>query len=145
MLTKSWRQTCVGIGCCGMLAVSAHPSSAADVSPAGVCMREGAKMAGTTPVKLDRLRPAPRKVRHVSPKFPADATGSGPWIGEFLLGTDGRVLAVWTTREVKLYSPSPTFNQSIIDAIRQWEFTPLILNGKPAAACTTVSIMINWS
>jgi hypothetical protein len=77
-----------------------------------VCLREGAKVAGTTPVKIDQRTPAPRKIRHVAPSFPADAIGSGPWAGEFLVGTDGKVLAVWTTREVKLYSPSPTFNQS---------------------------------
>ncbi len=137
--------TCVGFGYGGMIAVFALLFSAADVSPAGVCLREGPKLAGTTPVKIDQRTPLPRKVRHVSPKFPANATGSGPWTGEFLVGTDGKVLAVWTTREVRLYSPSPDFNQSIVDAIRQWEFSPLILKGKPAAACTTVTMMINWS
>jgi hypothetical protein len=145
VLTKSWRQTWAGIGCCGILAVSARPSSAADVSPVGVCLREGAKVAGTTPVKIDQRTPAPRKIRHVAPSFPADAIGSGPWAGEFLVGTDGKVLAVWTTLRSEAVFAIPDLQPIHVDAIRRWEFTPVILKGKPTAACTTVTIMINWS
>jgi len=64
-------------------------------------------------------------------------------MGEFLLDTQGKVLKVWTLREVGLSPPFPLFNEAIVDAIPQWQFEPLIVEGQSVPACTTVTVMTN--
>jgi hypothetical protein len=66
-------------------------------------------------------------------------------VGEFLLDTKGKVVKVWTIREALLSPPFQPFNQAIVDAIRQWQFEPLIVAGAPVPACTTVTVIIDWS
>jgi hypothetical protein len=116
---------------------------------AGVCLREGAKRAGSPPVQIDAKLKMPRKVRDVRPKYPDLPPGTvatmGPWTGEFLIGRDGKVAHVWTTREVKLTPPFPKFNQAIVDAIRQWQYDPLVIDSKPTPACATITVHIDFS
>jgi TonB family protein len=51
---------------------------------------------------------------------------------EALIGTDG------TVRDVRvLSSPHPDLDRAATDAVRQWEFTPTILN------CTPVDVRMN--
>jgi outer membrane biosynthesis protein TonB len=45
---------------------------------------------------------------------------------------------------VKFVAPFPAFNNAITDAMQQWEFEPLLVQGKPAAFCMTVTVNINW-
>jgi hypothetical protein len=71
--------------------------------------------------------------------------GSGIWIGEFLIDARGKVPEVWTIRDADLRPPFPAFSQAIVDAIRRWEFEPLMVKGQAAPACTTVTMTVNWS
>jgi outer membrane biosynthesis protein TonB len=66
-------------------------------------------------------------------------------MGEVLLDVRGKVAEVWTIHEADLSPPFPAFNQAIVDAIRRWEFEPLMVNERATSACTTVTVMINWS
>jgi outer membrane biosynthesis protein TonB len=65
------------------------------------------------------------------------------WIGEVLLSTDGKVARVWTVREVEFTPPFPAFNQAIVDALKKWEFTPVVVKGEAIPLCTTVTVNIN--
>jgi len=90
---------------------------------------------------------APKKIRDVRPNYPeapAGTVGSGIWIGEALINNSGKVVGVWPLREVEFTPPFPSFNSAITDAIRQWEFEPLLVQGKPAPVCMTVTVTINW-
>jgi hypothetical protein len=61
-----------------------------------------------------------------------------------LLDAKGRVSSVWATRKVKLTPSFPPFNQAIVDAIREWQFEPVVVNGRPMPACMTVTVTIDW-
>ena len=113
----------------------------------GVCDREAEKLVGQKAVRIGGSVRAPRKLRDVPPKYPEQppgTVGSGIWLGEALISNTGRVAHVWPIREVKFVPPFPAFNNAIADAMKQWEFEPLLVQGKPAAFCMTVTVNINW-
>jgi hypothetical protein len=121
---------------------------AADRASPGVCMQKGRKLAGALPALIGKSIRQPRKVRNVAPKhpeLPTGTVGSGSWMGEVLVNARGQVVEVWTIREADLKPAFPAFNHAIIEAIRGWEFAPLVVNGRPTPWCTTVAHTINWS
>ena len=90
---------------------------------------------------------APKKLRHVPPKYPElppGTVGSGVWLGEVLINNTGKVAHVWPIREVKFVPPNAAFNSAITNAMQQWEFEPLLIQGKSVAFCMTVTVNINW-
>ena len=114
----------------------------------GICEKDGRKLAGAAPVVVGKSGPAIRKVRNVAPNYPelpAGTLGSGPWAGEILIGIDGGVVRVWTTRAVRFTSPFPPFNRAIVDAIQQWKFEPYRVRGQATPVCLPVTISIDWS
>ena len=113
----------------------------------GVCEREAEKLVGQKAVRIGGSVRAPKKLRHVPPKYPeqpSGTVGSGVWLGEVLINNTGKVAHVWPIREVKFVPPFPAFNNALTDATRQWEFEPLLVQGKPTAFCMTVTVSINW-
>ena len=90
---------------------------------------------GPVPVGGD-VRP-PKKLVHVSPVYPAIALASrvsGVVILEATIGEDGRV------REVRVLRSYPLLDQGAIDAVRQWRYTPTLLNGRPVSVLMTVTV-----
>jgi TonB family protein len=81
---------------------------------------------------------APTKLVDVKPQYPAglaSARVGGVVTLEAVIGTDG------TTGEVRaLQSPDPDLAQAAIDAVRQWEFTPTILNCTPVEVHMSVTV-----
>lgn len=113
----------------------------------GVCQRQGVALVGKPPVTLPTNRRAPRKLRDASPRLPglpAGTFGRGIWIGEVLVGMNGKVARVWPIRELEFQPPFPEFNRAILDAIQRWEFDPPIIDSRPAPLCITVTVLINW-
>jgi outer membrane biosynthesis protein TonB len=126
---------------------SAVRESKGRVPYSGVCESES-RRRGIALVRIGNGLSMPKKVRHVQPNYPEwrrGTVGSGFWMGEFLVGTDGTVVQVWTVRAVKFTPPFPQFNQAIVNAIRQWQFEPLLLERRPVPFCATVTVQINWS
>jgi len=66
------------------------------------------------------------------------------WIGELLVGFDGKVAHVWTLRDVRFTPPFPAFNAAIVAAIQQWEFEPVVVESKPTPICITATMTIDW-
>ena len=135
----------------GMVADSnmtpASPQVAKGSVRTGVCDREAERLLDQKPVRIRGSVRAPKKIRDVRPKypqFPPGTTGSGMWMGEALVNNSGNVVRVWPIREVEFKPPFPSFNNAIRDAIRQWEFEPLIVQGKPVPVCMTVTVNIDW-
>ena len=125
---------------------SSHSSEKAAARP-GVCEREAEKLVGQTAVRIGRSVRAPKKLRDVPPKYPElppGTVGSGMWLGEVLINNAGKVAHVWPIREVRFVPPFHAFNDAITDAIRQWEFEPLVVQRKAMPVCMTVTVNINW-
>jgi len=51
-----------------------------------------------------------------------------------LIGADG------TVEQAKVMRSIPMLDQAAIDAVRQWEFTPTLLNGEPKKVIMTVTV-----
>jgi len=83
-----------------------------------------------------KIRP-PTKVKDVKPVYP-DAARSGRVQGmvivEATIGANGKVIDAKVLRSV------PMLDQAALDAVKQWEFTPTLLNGKPVPVVMTVTI-----
>jgi protein TonB len=58
----------------------------------------------------------------------------GVVILEAIIGADGRV------QEVRVLRSKPLLDQAAIDAVRQWLFTPTLLNGVPVPVIMTVTV-----
>ena len=89
------------------------------------------------PRRTGGLIQRPQKTRDVAPVYPAIArmTGvRGTVVLEAVIGENGRV------RNVRVLKSIPLLDQAAIDAVRQWQFTPTLLNGKPVEVVMTVTI-----
>ena len=80
----------------------------------------------------------PRKLRHVSPAYPPQLAASGAAatvVVKAVLGVDGRL-----GRFEPEAGPDQAFVSAVLDAVRQWEFTPVRLNGVPQECQVTVTV-----
>jgi protein TonB len=83
---------------------------------------------------------APQKIHHVAPDYPAIARSagvSGIVILEALIAEDGSI------REVKVTRSVPLLDAAAVAAVRQWRFTPTLLNGVPVQVIMTVTVAFN--
>jgi TonB family protein len=83
------------------------------------------------------LRP-PRKVKHVNPVYPAylqQAGVTGDVSLDARIGLDGRIAAVDVVR-----SPHPDLSAAALDAVRQWDFDPTLLNCAPIEVRMMVTV-----
>jgi protein TonB len=53
---------------------------------------------------------------------------------EAIIGPDGRV------QEAKVLRSIPLLDAAALDAVRQWQFTPTLLNGVPVPVIMTVTV-----
>jgi hypothetical protein len=114
---------------------------------AGVCQREALKLLGRNPVRVQGKIRAPKKIRHIQPSYPEwphATVGTGNWIGEALIDEHGKVRQVWVLREPKLTPPFAAFAEAVVEAVRQWEFEPLNVEGVPTPLCMTVVTTFHW-
>jgi TonB family protein len=98
-----------------------------------------APAAAGRPVRVGGNIKAPAKTRHVSPVYPEalQAAGlEGTVKLDVLIDVSGKVASVRVMNSIV----HPAFAQSAAAAVRQWEFTPTLLNGAPVEVAMTVSI-----
>ncbi len=82
---------------------------------------------------------APRKLNHVAPVYPPamrDAALEGVVPLEALIGKDGTVTSV----QVLSAQVHPEFAQAAEAAVRQWQFSPTLLNGAPVDVRMKLSV-----
>jgi protein TonB len=82
---------------------------------------------------------APRKTLDVRPVYPASMRAAGregqvPM--EAVISADGSVSYV----RVLSAQVHPDFAIAAVDAVRQWRFTPTLLNGQPVEVVMTVNV-----
>jgi protein TonB len=92
------------------------------------------------PVRVGGVIKPPTRVVYVPPLYPAIARAanvSGVVILEATIGEDGNV------RDVRPIRSIPLLDQAAVDAVRQWRFTPTLLNNQPVAVLMTVTVAFN--
>jgi protein TonB len=75
-----------------------------------------------------------RDVRPVYPKIAQAAKVSGVVILEATISKEGEV------RDVKVLRSIPMLDSAALDAVRQWRYTPPLLNGVPVDVIMTVTV-----
>jgi protein TonB len=89
------------------------------------------------PVRVGGNIKPPQKTRDVRPVYPAIAQSArvqGIVIIEATIGPNGKV------QDARVLRSIPLLDQSALDAVRQWEFTPTLLNGVPVPVIMTVTV-----
>jgi TonB family protein len=136
------------------LAVSARQASEKAIADAtaGKTRAEAAAAAAAAKVKADtavRAKRAttavrvggairnPTKTKNVLPVYPAVAKSArvgGTVLVEATIGPDGKVADARVVKSV------PLLDQAALDAVRQWRFTPTLLNNIPVSVVMTVTV-----
>ena len=102
--------------------VAPQPASAQDALP---------------PIRIGNGIPQPRKVKDVKPVYPPDAQADavqGVVIIEATIGPTGLVLDTHVLRSI------PMLDAAALDAVRQWEFTPTVVDGVARSVIMTVTV-----
>jgi TonB family protein len=89
------------------------------------------------PVRVGGSIKDPKKLKHVNPAYPASAREArvqGMVILEAVIGRDGRVEGVTVLKSL------PPLDEAAVDAVRQWVYTPTLLNGVPVPVIMTVTV-----
>ena len=89
------------------------------------------------PIRTGGAVKAPALVRHVAPVYPdlaLRAQVEGVVILEAVVDQDGRVEDVKVLRSIAL------LDAAALAAVRQWQYSPLLLNGRPERFIVTVTV-----
>jgi TonB family protein len=119
-------------------------SHAATAMPADRSEQVSDVVEGTVPdsrpqraVRVGGAIREPRKIRQVNPVYPDIAKSArvqGIVILEATIGPEGRV------RDVRVLRGIPLLDGAAVDAVRQWEYTPTLLNGVPVPVIMTITV-----
>ena len=102
----------------------------------------GKVMGGVVPGLLktgEKVMP-PKLIKQVDPIYPkaaAKAGVEGVVIMEATTDTYGRIAAVKVLRSI------PLLDQAAIDAVKQWVYEPMVIDGKPREVTFTVTVRFN--
>jgi TonB family protein len=89
------------------------------------------------PIRVGGNIKQPTKILDVRPVYPPAAQNArvqGVVIVEVLIGPDGKVA------DAKILRSIPLLDQAALDAVRQWQFTPTLLNGTPVPVIMTCTV-----
>ena len=115
---------------------SAMPEIPIEVNPEAVQSADRA-LNPSAPIRVGGSIMEPRKIRHVSPVYPPDAAAAGivgVVVLEAVIARDGSV------KDLTVLTSVPVFEEAALAAVRQWRFTPTLLNGMPVEVAMTVTI-----
>ncbi len=91
----------------------------------------------TDPVRVGGAITAPTKIHDVQPQYPVEAMRARVqgivWV-EMTVGISGHVEAARVIRSV------PLLDQAALDTVKQWKFTPPLVNGVPRAVIMTAEV-----
>jgi periplasmic protein TonB len=91
----------------------------------------------SAPVRVGGKIKEPRKLKNVAPAYPdiaKQARVQGVVVLEATIDPSGRVENVRVLRGI------PLLNESALDAVRRWVYSPTLLNGVPVAVIMTVTV-----
>ncbi len=121
---------------------AATDATAARVKAEAAAAREKADAEARAKARASAIRVGgkvkpPTKIKDVRPVYPPlarSARVSGIVIIEATIGPDGKVIDTKVLRSV------PMLDEAALDAVRQWEYRPTLLNGAPVPVVMTVTI-----
>jgi TonB family protein len=93
--------------------------------------------SGQAPLRVGGNIAEPRKMFDVKPVYPSEAMAakiSGIIIIEAVIDTAGGV------RDAKVLRSVPMLDQAALDAVKQWRYSPTLLNGAPVEVVMTVTV-----
>jgi TonB family protein len=93
--------------------------------------------ARRAPIRVGGQIKPPTKIKDVKPVYPAIAQSArvtGVVTIEATVGEDGKVIDAKVVRSI------PLLDQAALDAVRQWEYAPTLLNGVPVPIVVVVTI-----
>jgi TonB family protein len=96
-----------------------------------------ARAKAVAPLRIGGNIKPPTKVKDVTPVYPAIAKAanlSGEVTIEATIGSDGKVT------DTKVVHSVPMLDQAALDAVRQWEYMPTLLNGVPVPVTTIIRV-----
>ena len=91
----------------------------------------------TGPLRVGGGIKPPRKIKDVKPAYPPGVLAEqmrGTVVIEATIDTDGKVCSA------KILHSVPALDQAALDAVRQWEYAPSLLDGLPVAVVFTVIV-----
>lgn len=91
----------------------------------------------TEPVRVGGNIKEPKKLKEVKPVYPAIARSArvqGLVILECTISPQGKV------QDVRVLRSLPLLDQAAMEAVRQWVYTPTLLNGVPVPVIMTVTV-----
>ncbi|MBI4264616.1 MAG: energy transducer TonB, partial [Acidobacteria bacterium] len=94
------------------------------------------------PVRVGGAIKPPVKTKNVPPQYPPIAQSArvqGVVIIEATISTTGRV------QDARVLRSIPLLDAAALEAVRQWEFTPTLLNGVPVPVIMTVTVQFTLS
>jgi hypothetical protein len=113
------------------------------------CTERATQQYGLKAVKIGGDIEPPEKLVDAQPEFPelppATVVSGGIWIGEVLVGEDGLVVDAWADREFVIKPPFPEFTEAVLQAIKKWEYEPVVLNSEPTPFCMVVTVHVTLS
>lgn len=98
---------------------------------------ETASIDGMAPIRVGGNIKPPTKIRDVRPVYPQEAQDAriqGVVIVEATIDGAGRI------REARVLRSIPMLDEAALEAVRQWEFTPTLLNGVPVPVIMTMTV-----
>jgi protein TonB len=93
-----------------------------------------------TPTRLGGVVLESKVVHRVQPEYPPlarTARVSGVVILDVTVNDEGEV------SEIRVLSGHPLLQQAALDAVRQWKYSPTLLNGEPVPVQGTVTVIFN--
>ncbi len=109
-----------------------------DVSTAAVEAPPPPAVAPAGPITIGGNIKPPARTKYVMPEYPELARKNrvqGVVILEAIIGADGKV------EDARVLRSSPLLDQAALTAVRAWEYTPTLLNGKPTPVIMTVTVV----
>ena len=95
------------------------------------------KLTPPKPIQVGGAVKRPTQIKRVDPAYPAEAQAAGVQgviIMEATIGADGKVT------DVRVLKSIPLLDKSATDAVRQWEYTPTLLNDVAVPVQMTVTV-----
>jgi protein TonB len=95
-------------------------------------------VAPTEPLIIGGNIKAPIRTRYVPPTYPdlaRSARVQGVVTIEAIIGADGKV------EQARVLRSRPLLDEAALTAVREWEYTPTLLNGKPTPVIMSVTVV----
>jgi protein TonB len=96
--------------------------------------------ASSAPVRPGGHVKQPERLQYIAPLYPAIAQAArvqGTVILEAIIDAEGRIDNLRVLRSI------PLLDQAAIDAVRQWRYSPTLLNNTPVSVIMTVTVTFN--